>query len=67
MKKTVLIEGMSCKHCAAQVKNSLEDLGAKVKVDLKSGSALVKSKLEISDADIERAITSGGFSVKGIE
>ena len=47
MKKVISIEGMSCKHCAMRVENSLKalDEDAKVKVNLKKNEAVFSSKM----------------------
>ena len=58
MKKVISIEGMSCKHCAMRVENSLKalDQKAKVKVNLRNNEAEISSKEDISDDKIKQVI-----------
>ena len=67
MKKTLLIEGMTCAHCQARVEkalNSLEDV--KAKVNLKKSLAVVKSKVEIEDSVLIEAVSEAGYKVVSI-
>ncbi|MBE6070392.1 MAG: heavy-metal-associated domain-containing protein [Clostridium butyricum] len=69
MKKTVSIEGMSCNHCVAHVKEALEGLDGvtSVKVNLDKKCALIESKLEIKDEEIKCVIEDAGYDVTKIE
>ncbi|HOA64070.1 MAG TPA: cation transporter [Bacilli bacterium] len=69
MKKVISIEGMSCKHCAMRVENSLKSLDedAKVKVILKKNEAVFSSKNGIKDEQIKNAIEEVGYQVISIE
>lgn len=64
MKKIISIEGMSCEHCSAAVKNALEELnGVKsAKVDLKKKSAIVKLSENVADDVLSAAVTNAGFT-----
>lgn len=64
MKKIISIEGMSCEHCSAAVKNALEGLnGVKsAKVDLKKKSATVKLSENVADDVLSAAVTNAGFT-----
>ncbi len=64
MKKIISVEGMSCEHCAASVKSSLEKLdGVKsAKVDLKKKSATVKLTENVADDVLKSAVTEAGFT-----
>lgn len=64
MKKIISVEGMSCEHCAAAVKNALEELdGVKsAKVELKKKSATVKLSENIADDVLSAAVTNAGFT-----
>jgi len=68
MTKKLLIEGMSCKHCAARVEGVLTSLPgvAKAKVNLKEGVALVKLNAEISDSTFKTAIEDAGYDLKEV-
>ncbi|NEZ45836.1 heavy-metal-associated domain-containing protein [Clostridium niameyense] len=69
MKKKILIEGMSCSHCVAHVKEALQELkGMKsIDVDLSSKIALVETDGEIKDESIKEAIEDFGYEVVKIE
>lgn len=69
MKKKILIEGMSCAHCVAHVKEALEELkGMKsIEVDLSSKMALIETDEEIKDETIKEAIEDFGYEVIKIE
>ena len=69
MKKEVYIEGMMCKHCAANAQKALEGIdGIKVaKVDLKKKKATIKLDKEVENSAIEKAIADAGYTVTGIE
>ncbi len=64
MKKIISVEGMSCEHCAAAVKNALEELdGVKsAKVELKKKSATVKLSENVADDVLSAAVTNAGFT-----
>jgi len=68
MKKVISIEGMSCKHCAMRVENSLKSLDqkAKVKVNLRNNEAEISSKEDISDDKIKQVIEDAGYRVISI-
>lgn len=66
MKKTISIEGMSCEHCVAHVREALEGLGGKsVEVNLSEGFAT--AELECADDAIISAIDDAGYDVISIE
>jgi copper chaperone CopZ len=64
MKKTIFIEGMSCKHCSAKINENLNEIkGIKAKVDLKKNLAMVSSKEDIDLEIIKQAIEKDGYKV----
>ncbi len=66
MKKKIKIEGMTCEHCVAHVKEALEGLGAaSVEVSLDGGYAVCET--DKTDAEIKSAIEEEGYDVTGIE
>lgn len=69
MKKTISIEGMSCNHCVAHVKEALEGLEGvtTVKVDLDKKCASIESKSEVNDEAIKSVIEDAGYDVTKIE
>jgi len=66
MTKKILIDGMSCMHCVAHVKEALEGLGAKnISVSLEENSAVADT--DASNDEIFAAIEDAGYDVVGIE
>lgn len=66
MKKKILIEGMSCGHCANAVKNVLEELGATdITVDHEAGYAI--ADIEAEDSVISEKIAEEEFEVTAVE
>ena len=64
--KKVMINGMSCGHCANHVKEALADIGAKnINVDLDGKCATFDG--EISDEAIKNAIEDYGYEVVRIQ
>ena len=59
--KKFKIEGMTCNHCAAHVRNSIEDIKGveKVDVDLNGKNAVVSG--EFSEEDVISAVKSAGY------
>ena len=66
MKKTILIDGMSCGHCSARVEKALNALeGTKATVNLKKKCAIVET--ELPDEILTHAIEDAGYTVKRIK
>lgn len=66
MKKKIAIEGMSCEHCVAHVKEALEGLGASgIEVSLEGGYAVCDT--DKPDTELKSAIEDEGYDVTGIE
>jgi copper ion binding protein len=67
MGKMIAIEGMSCGHCVAHVKEALEELEgvSAVKVDLESKTAVFEG--EVSDEKLKEAIEEAGYEVVTIK
>lgn len=65
LKKIVMIEGMSCSHCAKKVEESLKNIEnvKKVKVDLKNKTATIIYKKELSELLIKNKIEELGYRV----
>ena len=62
--KTIVIEGMSCKHCKIRVENSLNAVeGVSARVNLKKKTAVVSMDREVSDEVLKRAVESAGYEV----
>jgi len=67
MQKILTIEGMMCGHCAAHVERALAALGAAVKVDLATKTAVVTAGVEIPDEALKEAVRNAGYEVTAIQ
>lgn len=68
MKETILVEGMSCKHCEKAVHDALTDLSGvdEVIIDLDSGKVDVTfDEAEVSLEALKEAIDQQGYDVVG--
>lgn len=65
MTKTMTIEGMMCKHCAARVEKALNALeGVTAAVNLEAKTATVTG--EAQDAALRKAVEDAGYTVVSI-
>ena len=69
MKKTVHIEGMSCRHCAKRVEDALKSAKNVIsaEVNLKKNIAVVNFSEEMSDTQIKELIEAEGYNVTAID
>lgn len=69
MKKIVHIEGMCCEHCAKRVVNALSTVKNVISADvkLKQKIAVLRSREELSDEEINKVVTDAGYTVTAIE
>ncbi len=69
MKKTLIIEGMSCNHCVNAVTKALKSIkgviGVSVKTDMKT--AVIELNGTVTDDTIKTAVEEAGYQVKTIE
>ncbi len=67
MKKIINIEGMSCNHCVAHVKEALEGISGVnlVSVSLEEKNAIVET--EVNNDTLINAIEEEGYDVVSIE
>ncbi len=66
-KKKILIEGMTCDHCAARIQNALNSVdGVCAKVKRNRGLAIVQLGKDIDDEVLRQTITDLGYTVSGI-
>lgn len=67
MKKKILIEGMSCEHCVAHVKDALEGIDgvSSVLVNLEGKYATVET--DVNNEILKEAIEEEGYDVVNIE
>ena len=62
---TILIEGMTCMHCAMRVKKAIEALTGIAGLNVEVGKAeLSYDESQISRTDIEAAIIKAGYKIK---
>jgi copper chaperone len=68
MKKTMIVEGMSCNHCVKAVKNALGELEgvSKVDVDLEAKKVEVEGE-NLVDEKLKEAIEDAGYDVVEIK
>lgn len=64
---TIKVKGMMCEHCAAHVNDALSKIDGvkKVKIDLSSATALIKSNRELSEEELSKAIADAGYNYEG--
>jgi len=69
MKKTIIIDGMSCMNCVKHVKEALSELSGvnSVDVDLSTKTAVIESTVDINDSEIRNIIDEYGYEVKEIK
>ena len=65
MNKTVLIEGMMCKHCQKHVEDALKEIGCDVEVSLEDKKALIRNT-SVDNDTIIKAVEDAGYEVKQI-
>jgi len=62
---TILIEGMTCMHCAMRVKKAIEALPGISGLNVEVAKAeLSYDESQISRTDIEAAIIKAGYTIK---
>jgi copper chaperone len=67
MKKKILIEGMSCEHCVAHVKEALENLDKVTSVEVSLEDKCATVETENSDDELKNAIEEEGYDVVNIQ
>lgn len=67
MHKTLIIEGMSCQHCASHVERALNVLpGVRAQVNLSQKCAEVESAAEVDDETLKKTVQNAGYEVVAI-
>ena len=63
MQTTYSVEGMTCAHCAASVKEEVSEIAGVtgVDVDVDAGSVVVSSDSVLDTATVDSAITEAGY------
>lgn len=65
IEKTLLLDGMSCGHCVAGVRNALESLGSVTVKNVTVGSAtIVFDETRVTDGEITAAVDDAGYAVR---
>ncbi|EKQ57415.1 MULTISPECIES: cation transporter [unclassified Clostridium] len=67
MKKKILIEGMSCEHCVAHVKNALEGIDGVSSVEVSLGGKYATAETDVDNEILKEAIEEEGYDVVKIE
>ncbi len=69
MKKTMIVNGMSCEHCKAAVEKALSSIDGvdKAVVDLKKKTAVISMKNDIADDVLQKAVNDAGFKAGKVE
>lgn len=67
--KTLHIEGMSCMHCAARVRDALNSIKGVSEADVRLDEklAVVKLKTDVPVDVLSAAVEKAGFTVTGTE
>ncbi|MDI6627200.1 MAG: heavy-metal-associated domain-containing protein [Rhodococcus sp. (in: high G+C Gram-positive bacteria)] len=63
MQTTYSVEGMTCGHCAASVKEEVSEISGVtgVDVDVDSGAVVVSSVSALDDATVDAAVVEAGY------
>jgi len=63
MKKTIIIEGMSCEHCEMHTKKELEKIDGVISAaaDADKGQAVVELEKEVSESEFKAAVEEAGY------
>ncbi len=69
MKKKILVEGMHCASCAANIERSLGKVsGVKsAAVSLATRKALVEADGNVKDEDLKKAVEKAGYNAVSVE
>lgn len=69
LKKTIVIDGMICNHCANEVKKALESFSMIKRATVHSdiGKAMVDARAELPREDIAKALKDIGYELVDIE
>ncbi|KZF10024.1 MULTISPECIES: heavy-metal-associated domain-containing protein [Rhodococcus] len=63
MQTTYSVEGMTCGHCAASVREEVSEIAGVtgVDVDVDSGAVVVSSDSALDDATVDAAVVEAGY------
>ncbi|OZC97714.1 cation-transporting ATPase [Rhodococcus sp. 06-235-1A] len=65
MQTTFSVEGMTCAHCAASVREEVAEISGVtgVDVDVEAGSVVVSSDSELDRSAVDAAIVEAGYRI----
>lgn len=65
MQTTFSVEGMTCAHCAASVKEEVSEVPGVtgVDVDVDTGAVVISSNAELDAAAVDAAIEEAGYRI----
>ena len=64
MKKTMIVDGMTCPHCSARVEKALNAIdGVEAHVDLESKTAAITLTKDVADDVLTKAVTDADYTV----
>lgn len=63
---TIAVDGMTCGHCAASVREEISEIAGVtgVAVDVESGRVDITSESALNPADVGAAVTEAGYTVR---
>lgn len=63
MRTTYAVEGMTCEHCAASVREEVSEVVGVtgVEVDVETGAVVVSSDTSVDTAAVEAAVAEAGY------
>ena len=68
LKKTAVVEGMTCQHCVNRVMEAVNSIdGASGKVNLRKGTVVISMQEPVDDEIFRNAIERAGYTVKEIK
>ena len=63
--KTIEVDGMSCQHCVAALKKSLDAIDGVTETNVEVGKATVTfDESKVKDSDLNDAVVQTGFKIK---